>query len=62
MFWQWLFVGSTVKARITGLIAASAVALYLHNAHEISNYFAYPIGFCAYIIVRLLWGGLGTKP
>jgi hypothetical protein len=61
MFWQWLWAGSSIKARIIALITGVAIALYLHNAHDVSNYFAYPIGFCVYLLVRLLWGALARQ-
>jgi hypothetical protein len=62
MFWQWLFAGGSATARIIALIAGIVVALYLHNAHGISNFYAYPIGFGVYLIVRLLWGAVFARP
>jgi hypothetical protein len=58
MFWQWFLVGRSGAARIIALIAGVVVAFYLHNAHDIPNYYAYPIGIGVYLILPLLWAFL----
>jgi hypothetical protein len=58
MLWQWFLVGRSGVARAIAVIAGAATALYLHNAHNFPEYYAYPIGTAVYLIVLLLWAFL----
>ena len=61
MIWQWLLVGRSRAARAIALIAGVAVALYLHNVHDVSNYFAFPIGIVVYLVLPPLWAILTRR-